>query len=119
MRILGLMMCFALILWIMNMAAGIAAFIDLISLSVVFGGGIAYAIAKGGVSQSRDQALLNFADGAVYWGWLGFLVGCVGIAGGLRELSALGPAAAIAFLTVLYGYFAKWMIMAVVDTSDA
>ena len=78
MRILGLVMCFALMLWIMNMAAGIAAFIDLISLSVVFGGGIAYAIAKGGVSQSRDQALLNFADGAVYWGWLGFLVGCVG-----------------------------------------
>ena len=81
MRILGLVMCFALMLWIMNMAAGIAAFIDLISLSVIFGGGIAYAIAKGGVSQSRDQAFLNFADGAVYWGWLGFLVGCVGIAG--------------------------------------
>ena len=118
MKLLGFLICFALMLWMMDTSAGISAFIDTMSVTVVLGGGIAYAVAKAGISQTRDQALLNFADGAVYWGWLGFLVGCVAIAGTLKELSGLGPAAAIAFLTILYGYFIKWMIMALVDTSD-
>lgn len=119
MKLIGFLVCFALIFWMMDSSAGISAFIDATSIAVVLIGAIAYAAAKGGISQTRNQALLNFADGAVYWGWLGFLVGCVAIAGTVKELSGLGPAAAIAFLTVLYGYFTKWMITAIVDTRDA
>ena len=122
MRILGFIVCFALMLWIMDMSAGISAFIDSISVAVVFGGGIAYALAKGGISQSRDHALLNFADGAVYWGWLGVFVGGIGMAtaaAGLTEAKALGSALAILFLPPLYGYFLKWMITAAVENNES
>ena len=107
MRILGFIACAGIIVWIMDHTAGIAAFLDAISLAVVFGGGLAFAVAKGGLSQNRNQALMNFAQGAVYWGWLGLLVGCVGIAANIKEIGALGPAAAIAILTVFYGYTVK------------
>ena len=122
MRILGFIICFALMLWIMDMAAGISAFVDSISLAIVFGGGIAYAVARGGVSQNRDQALLNFADGAVYWGWLGMFVGGIGMAtaaANLTEAKALGSALAILFLPPLYGYFTKWMIIAAVESTES
>ena len=122
MKILGFIICFALMLWIMDMVAGISAFVDSISLAIVFGGGIAYAVAKGGVSQNREQALLNFADGAVYWGWLGVFVGGIGMAtaaAGLTEAKALGSALAILFLPLLYSYFSKWMIIAAVDSTES
>ena len=122
MRILGFIICFALMLWIMDMVAGISAFVDTISLAIVFGGGIAYALAKGGISQNRDQAFLNFADGAVYWGWLGMFVGGIGMAtaaANLTEAKALGSALAILFLPPLYGYFTKWMIVAAVESTES
>ena len=119
MRILGFIACAGMMVWIMDGAAGIAAFLDAISLAIVFGGGLAFAVAKGGLNQNRNQALLNFAEGAVYWGWLGLLVGCVGIAANLKELSALGPAASIAILTVLYGYTVTWSVKAVIGQDDS
>ena len=119
MRLLGFIACAGIMVWIMDSAAGIAAFLDAISLAIVFGGGLAFAVAKGGLNQNRNQALLNFAEGAVYWGWLGLLVGCVGIAANLKELSDLGPAASIAILTVFYGYTVKWSVMAVIGQEDS
>ena len=118
MRILGFIACAGMMVWIMDGAAGIAAFLDAISLAIVFGGGVAFAVAKGGFNQNRNQALLNFAEGAVYWGWLGLLVGSVGIAANLKEISALGPAAAIAILTVFYGYTVKWTVVAIMGQED-
>ena len=119
MRLLGFIACAGIMVWIMDSAAGIAAFLDAISLAIVFGGGLAFAVAKGGLNQNRNQALLNFAEGAVYWGWLGLLVGCVGIAANLKELSALGTASSIAILTVFYGYTLKWTVMAVIGQDDS
>ena len=122
MIILGFIICFALMAWIMDMAAGLSAFVDSVSIAIVFGGGIAYALAKGGVSQNRDQALLNFADGAVYWGWLGVFVGGIGMAtaaAGLTEAKALGSALAILFLPLFYGYFWKGMIIAAVNSTES
>ena len=119
MRIFGLLAFVGLIVWNMDVAAGLAAFLDLPAVALVFGGGFLFAIAKRGSDQNRDQALLNFAEGAVYWGWLGLIAGCVGIAANLKELSALGPAASIAFLTVFYGYTVKWSVMAVIGQNDS
>ena len=119
MRLLGFIACAGIMVWIMDSAAGIAAFLDAISLAIVFGGGLAFAVAKGGLNQNRNKALLNFAEGAVYWGWLGLLVGCVGIAANLKELIALGPAASIEILTVFYGYTVKWSVMAVIGQEDS
>ena len=119
MRLLGFIACAGIMIWIMDGAAGIAAFLDAISLAIVFGGGLAFAVAKGGLNQNRNQALLNFAEGAVYLGWLGFLAGCIGIGANLTDLNTLGPAAAIALLTVFYGYAAKWTAMAVIGQNES
>ena len=118
MRLLGFIAWAGIMVWIMDSAAGITAFLDPIAIAIVFGGGLAFALAKGGLSQNRNQALLNFAEGAVYWGWLGLLVGSVGIAANLKEISALGPAAAIAILTVFYGYTVKWTVVAIMGQED-
>ena len=119
MRILGFIACAGIMVWIMDGAAGIAAFLNTISLAIVFGGGLAFALAKAGLNQNRNQALSNFAEGAVYWGWIGLLAGCVGIAANLKELSALGPAASVAILTVFYGYTVKWVVKAVIGQDDS
>ena len=119
MRILGLLAFVGLVVWSMDVAAGLAAFLDVPALAVVFGGGLAFAVAKGGFDQSRNQVLLNFAEGAVYLGWLGFLAGCIGIGASLTDLNTLGPAAAIALLTVFYGYAAKWTAMAVIGQNES
>ena len=119
MRILGFIACAGIMVWITDTAAGIDAFLDAISLAVVFGGGLAFAVAKGGLSQNRNQALLNFAEGAIYWGWLGLLVGFAAIAANFREASALGPAAAIAILPVFYAHIVKWTVMAIVAQENA
>ena len=103
----------------MDVAAGLAAFLDVPALAVVFGGGLAFAVARGGFDQSRNQVLLNFAEGAVYLGCLGFLAGCIGIGANLTDLNTLCPAAAIALLTVFYGYAAKWTAMAVVGQNES
>ena len=119
MRIFGFLAFVGLIVWSMNVAAGLAAFLDLPAVALVFGGGLAFAVAKGGLNQNRNQALLNFAEGAVYLGWLGLICGCIGIAANLRELSDLGPAASIAILTVFYGYTVKWSVMAIIGQDDS
>jgi len=59
--------------------------------------------------------LLNFTDGAVYLVWLGVLVGGLGIAGNITDITALGPALAIAFLPPLYGHFLKWIVVGSLD----
>ena len=115
MRVAGFLVCIAIMIWIMDMAAGISVFIDLIALALVFVGGLGYALAKGAATQSRPEALVHLGNGWVYWGWLGLLVGCVGIAAHLEELSQLGPALSIAFLTLLYGYFGKWILLSIVE----
>ena len=102
----------------MDVAAGLAAF-RCPGFSGRFRGGLAFAVAKGGFDQSRNQVLLNFAEGAVYLGWLGFLAGCIGIGANLTDLNTLGPAPAIALLTVFYGYAAKWTAMAVIGQNES
>jgi hypothetical protein len=77
MRIVGLIICLALVggaLWII----GPALYLDINSLLIVVGGGIGYALLKGG----REPFIKLFGDGAVYFSWIGSLIGLIAITGG-------------------------------------
>lgn len=50
---------------------------DPTSLAIVIFGGALYALARGGVRQCLEEAVCNFGQGAVYWGWLAMLVGLI------------------------------------------
>jgi len=58
-----------------------------------------------------ENHLQNFGQGAVYFGWLGTAVGLIAITGTPSfvwgNVEKLGPALAVAMLTVLYGYMVK------------
>ena len=123
-KILGFVGMVGLLSYGMADAAGLGAFIDINSIVIVFGGAALFALAVGGSTQSASAALDNFGTGAVYFGWLGFLIGVVAIARNLDTISdegglnviRLGEAASIGMLTVLYGYLTSWVVVPVIKS---
>tara|TARA_Y100001968_G_C18865360_1_gene484593 strand:+ start:58 stop:414 length:357 start_codon:yes stop_codon:yes gene_type:complete len=92
-------------------AGGIEQFVDLASLSVVVVLGAIFA-----ASVKSDRSFIQkFGDGCVRAGWIGTLIGCIVIFGSERFTSfntaEIGPAIAVALLTVLYGYAFKMLAM--------
>ena len=110
-KLLGLVGMLVIVAFGMNGAAGLGAFVEIISLVIVLGGAALFALAVGGSTQSASSALDNLGTGAVYFGWLGFLIGVVAIAQNLGTISdeTLGEAFSIAMLAVLYGYLTSWV----------
>jgi len=88
-------------------AGGLDQYIDLNALIVVLVIAMLFAI---GVNND-ESFIQKFGDGAVRAGWLGFIIGIVGIFGSDTfangDLPMLGAAMAVCSLTVLYGYFIK------------
>ncbi len=123
-KVLGSMGMLVLLFWVMADAAGLGVFIEIYSLVIVFGGAALFALAVGGSTQSASSALDNLGTGAVYFGWLGFLIGVVAIAQNLDAISdedglnviRLGEAASIGMLTVLYGYLTSWVVVPVIKS---
>ena len=123
-KVLGFVGMLVILAIAMNMAAGLGAFIDINSIVIVFGGAALFALAVGGSTQSASSALDNLGTGAVYFGWLGFLIGVVAIAQNLDTISGegglnvirLGEAASIGMLTVLYGYLTSWVVVPVIKS---
>ena len=56
-----------------------------------------------------------FGDGAVYFGWIGSLIGLIAITGRRfatwGAIEKMGPALAVAMLTLFYGYMARLTAM--------
>lgn len=94
---------------IFAMADELWAFMDARSWIVVLIPAIAFGLSGSGNWNSEDR-LKRFSQGAVFFGWLGALIGAVLISNGLDDLNALGPATSIALLTILYGYIVKAVI---------
>ncbi len=105
-RFVGLGICFFIILVTLNIV-GMSIFIDLNSLVLVLSGGIGFLLMQGEI-QGKTHA---FIQGAVYFGWLGFLIGLIAIAanryGVLGEIDSTGRALAVALLPLFYAYIAK------------
>ena len=69
-----------------------------------------------GPEKKPENHLQNFGQGAVYFGWIGTVVGLIAITGTPSfvwgDIEKMGPALAVALLTVLYGYTLKLVTIA-------
>ena len=106
MKILGLAICFAIMLGAF-FQIGPHQFVDLNSALFVIGGATGFLIMK----NNPDEHIANFGQGAVYFGWLGTLIGLIAITGNRfmvwGDVEKMGPALAVSMLTILYGYSIK------------
>ena len=110
-KVLGFVGMVGLLSYGMADAAGLGAFIEINSLVIVFGGATLFWLAAGGVEQDRSLGLDSYGRGAIYFGWLGTAIGVIGMAHNWVDIDpdVLGPASAIAMLTLLYGYLIAWV----------
>ena len=106
MKIFGLAICFAIMLGAF-VQIGPHLFVDLNSALFVIGGATGFLIMK----NNPDQHIANFGQGAVYFGWLGTLIGLIAITGNRfmvwGDVEKMGPALAVSMLTISYGYAIK------------
>ena len=111
MKILGIGICFAIMLGAF-LQIGFHFYIDLNSALFVLGGATGFLVMK----NDPSKHILNFGQGAVYFGWLGTLIGLIAIAGNRflvwGDIDKMGPALAVAMLTILYGYIIKLVTFA-------
>ena len=115
MKIIGIGICFAIMLGAI-LQIGHHLFIDINSALFVLGGATGFLVFK----KSSGDHIKNFGRGAVYFGWLGALVGIIAITGNRfmvwGDVERMGPAFAVAMLPILYGYTIK--IVTIAFTED-
>ena len=115
MKIIGIGKCFAIMLGAI-LQIGHHLFIDINSALFVLGGATGFLVFK----KSSGDHIINFGRGAVYFGWLGALVGIIAITGNRfmvwGDVERMGPALAVAMLPILYGYTIK--IVTIAFTED-
>ena len=106
MKILGLAICFAIMMGAF-LQIGLHLFFDLNAALFVLGGAIGFLVMK----NDPKNHITNFGAGAVYFGWLGTLIGLIAITGNRfmvwGDVEKMGPALAVSMLTILYGYSIK------------
>tara|TARA_B100001093_G_scaffold396370_1_gene383463 strand:- start:279 stop:626 length:348 start_codon:yes stop_codon:yes gene_type:complete len=111
MKIMGIGICFAIMLGAI-LQIGHHLFVDINAALFVFGGATGFLVFK----KNSGNHIKNFGQGAVYFGWLGTLVGLIAITGNRfmvwGDEEKMGPALAVAMLTVLYGYTIKLITIA-------
>tara|TARA_B100001057_G_scaffold376712_1_gene381914 strand:+ start:504 stop:857 length:354 start_codon:yes stop_codon:yes gene_type:complete len=91
---------------------GLELFNDIHSILFVSGGAIGYSLIK---SENGDW-VKSIGDGGVFFGWFGTLVGLIATTGNRLDIwgdvDKMGPALAVAMLTIFYGYLLKLITMA-------
>lgn len=122
MKIVGLAICLATIIGAAA-TVRIDLYIDLLSFLFVLGGAIGFLIMKNDPEKKTENGaknhIRNFGEGAVYFGWLGTLVGLIAITGDAflawGDIDKMGPALAVSMLTLLYGYSLKLVAIALCE----
>ena len=113
-RLVGLAICLGTIIGAAA-TVGFHLYFDILSLLFVLGGAIGFLIMNGNLGSHMK----NFAVGAVYFGWLGALVGLIVITGNRfmvwGDVEKMGPALAVVMLTILYGYIIKLVTIALTE----
>ena len=111
MKFLGLAICLGIIAGA-AVTVGIRLFFDVNSLLFVLGGATGFLVMK----NNPEKHIANFGAGAVYFGWLGTLIGLIAITGNRfsvwGDVDKMGSALAVAMLTILYGYSVKLITIA-------
>ena len=118
MKVFGLLICFAIIGGAV-VQVGPHLYNDAMSGLFVLGGALGFALLR----NTPQKMVENFGVGAVYFGWLGALVGLIAIAGNAfgawGNVAAMGPALAISMLPILYGYVVNLVCMTIASSPKA
>ena len=118
MKYSGIVICLAIIIGAV-MHVGMHLYTDFMSLTFVLGGAVGFALLK---NEMADMPR-NFGDGAVFFGWLGLLIGLVAIAGNAfgawGSVEKMGPALAVSILPLFYGYIVRLICMTVGKANPA
>ena len=111
MKIFGLAICLGTVFGAAA-TVGIHLYFDALSCLFVLGGAIGFLVMK----NNPEKHIKNFGQGAVYFGWLGTLLGLVAFTGGRflvwGDIEKMGPALAVCMLAILYGYTIKMVTIA-------
>ena len=114
MKLMGIGICFAIMLGAI-LQIGHHLFIDINSALFVLGGATGFLVFK----KNSGNHIKNFGQGAVYFGWLGTIVGLVAFTGGRfvvwGDIEKMGPALAVCMLAILYGYTIKVVTIALTE----
>ena len=114
MKILGLAICLGTLLGTAA-TVGIQLYFDVPSFLFVLGGAIGFLVMK----NNPERHIKNFGQGAVYFGWLGTLLGLITFTDGRflvwGDIEKMGPALAVAMLTIFYGYIIKLVTIALAE----
>jgi flagellar motor component MotA len=109
-KIVGLLIVICIIFGAL-VVVGPELFNDIHSLLFVLGGATGYSLIK----SKKGNWVKDIGDGGVYFGWLGTLIGLISIAGNRfdvwGDVDKMGPALAVAMLTIFYGYLLKLLAM--------
>ena len=112
MKLVGVGICLAIIFGAI-LQVGYHFFLDINSALFVLGGASGFVFFK----KDPINRIKNFGQGAVYFGWLGTLVGLIAISGNAfgawDSVPAMGPALAVSMLPLLYGYTVNLVCMAI------
>ena len=107
---IGLLICFFIIIGAIS-HVGFNYYNDILSFLFVAGGSVGYGFLK----NQKDKFITNCGNGAIYFGWLGTLIGFISIAGNRfdiwGDIDKMGPALVVAMLTIFYGYLLKLLAM--------
>ena len=114
MKFLGLAICLGTLVGAAA-TVGIHMYFDILSFLFVLGGAVGFLVMK----NKPENHLQNFGQGAVYFGWLGIVVGLIAITGTPSfvwgNVEKMGPALAVSMLSVLYGYSLKLVTIALTE----
>ena len=90
---------------------GISLYIDINSILIVFGGAFGYSL----IQNKKEDYITNFGKGAVFFGWLGMLIGLIALTGGKYDnwgdIDKKGAALKVLMLPVFYVYMIKLTMM--------
>ena len=103
---IGLLICFIIIIGAIS-HVGFNYYNDILSFLFVAGGSVGYGFLK----NQKDKFITNCGNGAIYFGWLGTLIGLIALTAGKwdnwGDIEKTGLALSVAMLTLLYGYIIK------------
>ena len=103
---IGLVICYFILFGAIS-HVGFNYYTDFLSFLFVAGGSVGYGFLK----NQKDNFITNCGDGAIYFGWLGTLIGLIALTGGKWDnwgnIETTGMALSVAMLTLLYGYIIK------------
>ena len=97
-----------------SVGLSIGIYWDAISLIVTVGASYLFVASGTGnlIFFSNDEHMALWGDMCLKMGYIGFLIGTIGMLAGMTSLDhSVGPACAVAILTIFYGLVFKYIII--------